>query len=126
MEHHHCVAWDESSRKPPLQLQRQALSTHEAWIEHCVAHLRVILERHLCNGCRVRTPLSLELSEQRLPVIELIQQGVQQQAVLEGCVHTLAVEGHDGMGSITEQQHAAGHVPRYGMHGAQLTCGVAP
>ncbi len=63
------VARDEPVRKAPFQLQRQRFSAHEAGIQHRVAHLGVVLERHLRNRFRIRPPDALEFRKQRLPVL---------------------------------------------------------
>jgi len=47
-------------------------------------------------------------------------EGIEHAAVLEGGVHALAVEGHDGVRRIAEQQHLSAHVPGCGVHGAEL------
>ena len=50
----------------------------------------------------------------------LVQKLIQYQAILEGGVHALAVEGKDGVRRIAEQQHVCAAVPGHGVHGAQL------
>ena len=68
VEHHHRVARHEASREAPLQLQRQRPLQMELRIAHGVAHLEVVLDRHVGDGVRVRTALLLEAPERAGPV----------------------------------------------------------
>ena len=92
--------------------------------QHRIAHLGVVLQRHLRDGLGVGPPLALELRKQRRPVAAGGQQLIERRAVLERRVHALAVKRHDGVRGIAEQQHAPADVPGRGVHGAELALGM--
>ncbi|CAM5226263.1 hypothetical protein RLIN73S_03971 [Rhodanobacter lindaniclasticus] len=77
-----------------------------------VAHLHVVLHRHRRNGIGIGLALALELGEHRSGVVRRGGQQVgQHHGVLEAAVHALAVERHDRVRGIADQQGAAVQVP---------------
>src|SRR5437870_5314626 len=62
VEHHHRVARDEAIGEAPLESQGDLPAAQEVGIQHRIAHLAVVLERHLRDGLRVGTAQPLELT----------------------------------------------------------------
>ena len=54
----------------------------------------------------------------------LVEQLVEHGAVLKARVHALAVEGHNGVGGVAEQQHVVVVLPRKAADGDERTGGV--
>src|SRR5436305_7964631 len=83
VEHHHRVARDEAIGEAPLESQGDLPAAPEAGIQHRIAHLAVVLERHLRDGLGVGTAQPLELPEHRLPFPAAPDDLIEHGAVLE-------------------------------------------
>ena len=110
--------------KAPLERHGELLATQEPGIAHRVAHLPVVLERHLRDRLGVGAPRRLVPGEQLAEVGAVGEQRIEHRAVLEGGVHPLAVKRHDRVRRVPEQQHPAERVPGDGVHGPELTLRV--
>ncbi len=110
-------------RSSPIAMR---LAAHEARIEHRIAHLGVVLQRHLRDRRGIRAARALELAR-TAPAQSLVprEQLIEHRAILERGVHALAVKGHDGVRGIAEQQHLPAEVPGRGVHGAELSLRVS-
>ncbi len=102
VKHHHGISRDEAIREASLEFHRDRFAAHKSRVQDGVAHLGVVLEGHLSDGHRIRPSRAREVREQGLPVAVMIQQVVQRDAILEGGIHALPVEGDDGVCGITE------------------------
>ena len=74
-----------------------------------VAHLLVVLDRHLGDRARVRRAQALEVREDLEPAAgavrrALLEQAVERHAVLERRVHALAVERDDRVRGVADEQ----------------------
>ena len=89
----------------------ELLEQDEAVVGDRVAHLDVVFDGHVGDGIRVRFAAHMELGESAFQVRMLRQQLVEFDAVLEGAIHALAVERHDGMRGVADEQGATVDVP---------------
>ena len=73
-----------------------------------VAHLDEVVEREVGDRVRVR-PSPLRVARQRdgPVVVGLGQAAIQLDHVLEGAVHALTVEGHDGVRGVADERGPA-------------------
>ena len=76
-----------------------------------VAHLDVVLQRHLLDRFGVVVALALEAVEHGAPVGLGIDGVGQRDAVLKGAVHALAMERHHGVGGIAEKHGLVAVMP---------------
>ncbi len=84
-----------------------------------IAHLDVVLQRHVGDGVGIGLAAALEFGESGAIVATVTEQGIQRDAVLERAVHALAVERHDGVGGVAQQQRGAVEMPGVEAQGAQ-------
>ncbi len=100
-------------REPPLELERELRAQLKLRVADLVAHLLVVLDRHLGDRARVRRAQALEVREHFGPTAgavrgALLEQPVEHDAVLERRVHALAVERHDRVRRVADEQDLPG------------------
>ena len=96
------------------------LAQQETRVSHRVAHDLVILKRHVGDRIGIRNAPLLECAEHLLPVlIPVFEAAHQFHAVLEGRVHTLAMERHYSVGGVTQQYGLVPVMPVCAANGAK-------
>ena len=98
----------------------------KARVGHAVAHFGEVIQRQVGHGVGVGLALGLKLGENNGPVgiAVLVEQLVQHATIFEAGVHALAIEGHNGVRSIAEQQHAVVVLPGVAAHRHQRAGGM--
>ena len=110
VEHHHRVARDEAVRETPLELERQLLAQQKFRVAHRVAHLEVVLDRHL--GDRVGVGLRSASNRERCDQSPRSSRAAgRARRSLRSGVHALAVERHDRVRGVAEQQQSPRTLP---------------
>ena len=124
MKHHHRVARDEALGKAQFEFGGELLAAREIGRQHVGAHLLVILQRHGGDGVGVGPAFALEARAGLRKVGAFGQQACQLHAVFEAAVQALAVEGHDGVRGIADQERAPA-MPGPAVQRGELALGMA-
>ena len=113
--------------QPPFD----ALLQQETGVARAVPHFDEVAQGQVANGISIGLAKGGEFPHQGPPFrgsggagVEVQQVG-EDPGVLEAAVHALAIERHDGMGGIAQQDHAVAMVPRFAACGDEGAGGVA-
>src|SRR5688572_14578924 len=80
------------------------LSQQKIRVSYKVSHLNKVIKCKSCNCVRIRLTALLEFGQDSFPIVtKIIQQVVQDPAILESRVHTLTIKRYNPMSRVADQ-----------------------